>query len=382
MTDLKKLKVSLTKHGAHKIALLLKEYSADEILKHLWGDVEGVKIDEAQAKKNLSVNTAGKVPSLWNEARKLGDDAIDALVLIAIIFSHIDLIKIMKQNYDNNNFKGIVNRNQFSNEKAFTNFACAIDELGYLAEHRVNYVRYDLQNIFRLHGINELVRKLLALKLRTAGWDQKNSFFEESALLGLHKVFSLSKEKFESWLTTGRFDDISVELDNHKDENFFFEINDDTHDGEFIFRPGHNAKTTGEITVGTSKKERKAILLHNKIQNLLYEKLVHEYDKKNVGTEIPTGNGTSIDVVVKTNEFCWFYEIKTACSVKACIRQAIPQLLEYAYWHGKDDKADRLIIVSPKKITAQAKIYLDFLRKKFKLPLYYEQFELSQDKLI
>jgi hypothetical protein len=109
------------------------------------------------------------------------------------------------------------------------------------------------------------------------------------------------------------------------------------------------------------------------MQNSLFAKLEAEHGKGCVGAEVSTGAGTAIDIVVKTAKFCWFYEIKTAMTVKACIRQATPQLLEYAYWHGTADRADRLIIVGPRPITKQAKKYLDFLRDTFKLELYYEQ---------
>lgn len=57
------------------------------------------------------------------------------------------------------------------------------------------------------------------------------------------------------------------------------------------------------------------------------------------------------------------------------IRQALPQLLEYAYWQGDTKRADSLIIVSPKKITAKADAYLEFLRVQFKLNIHYLQFE-------
>lgn len=106
--------------------------------------------------------------------------------------------------------------------------------------------------------------------------------------------------------------------------------------------------------------------------------LVEKYGKDYVGTEVDTGDGTAIDVVVKTDKFCWFYEIKTASSVKACIRQAIPQLLEYAFWRGASDRADRLIIVSQHVVTKEAEIYLKFLREKFHLEIHYEQHKLAK----
>ena len=76
-----------------------------------------------------------------------------------------------------------------------------------------------------------------------------------------------------------------------------------------------------------------------------------------------------------------FYEIKTGTSVRASIRQAIPQLLEYAYWSA-EKRADELVIVSHLKITGAAKKYLKFLRDQFNVPLSYKQFDLKTNTLL
>jgi hypothetical protein len=41
--------------------------------------------------------------------------------------------------------------------------------------------------------------------------------------------------------------------------------------------------------------------------------------------------GTVIDVVVKMKNEYWFYEIKTALTPRACLREATGQLLEYGF---------------------------------------------------
>ena len=107
------------------------------------------------------------------------------------------------------------------------------------------------------------------------------------------------------------------------------------------------------------------------MQTMLYEKLVRQYGAEHVGTEVASGAGTSIDLVVKNNALCIFYEIKTADTVKGCIRQGLPQLLEYAYWHGEIGSADRLVIVGPVEITRDAQRYIEFLREQFNLPIEY-----------
>lgn len=62
---------------------------------------------------------------------------------------------------------------------------------------------------------------------------------------------------------------------------------------------------------------------------------------------------------------------------KACIRQAIPQLLEYAYWDCVSDKVDRLIVVGPVHLSTEAMTYLTFLREEFSIPIYYETYDIG-----
>lgn len=375
MTDLSRLNVSLTKHGAHKIAALLKKYDKDDVLKHLSGSEAGVNIESAQAKKTLSANSKGDVPELWNKAKLRGNETVDALVLIAIIFSHHQLISAMKDSTDKRPFAGRINRGAELDGKAFTNFAHIIEELGYSTEHSPDHVDYDLHKLFQIEGLNKLTIELLALKLGSAGWDKKRSVADESSAHGLHDVFSVTEAQFKTWLSTGSLHTAADAGVTPEDSDFFLNADDAPSTAPFTFKPGHNDKKTGSVAIAPSKKGSTAVLLHNRIQNELYAKLVAQYGKTCVGTEVATGQGTSIDIVVKTSTFCWFYEIKTTESVKACIRQAIPQLLEYAYWHGNDDRADRLIIVSPLRMTKEAEIYLSYLRKRFQLEIYYQQYE-------
>ena len=62
-----------------------------------------------------------------------------------------------------------------------------------------------------------------------------------------------------------------------------------------------------------------------------WRQLASQYGKDNVGAENASGIGTRIDVLVRRGNEYWFYEIKTAQSPRACLRQAVGQLLEYAF---------------------------------------------------
>jgi hypothetical protein len=367
MTKLKALSVSLTKHGAHKIAPLLKKYSANQILANLWGVEPGIKIDEAQAKKNLSVDASDRVPIIWEDARSLGSDAVDALVLLAIIFSHHELIKAMQAGRTAP-FRGTITRGAVIDRKAYTNFAHVIEELGYSTAHNDLAVSFNLEPLFSITGLADLFRKLLVLKLRSAGWDQEQGLIDECTDLRFHETLAITADQFAAWLTTGSLTSVIPE-----DADFFSGADEAPASTPFVFRSGHVPKKTGKVGVKPTKGERLATLRHNEIQTEIFNALSDQYGKGNVGTEVATGEGTSIDVVLKTPKSCWFYEIKIAESVRACIRQAIPQLLEYGFWKCDDTIVEKLIIIGEFELTDAAEKYLEFLRGKFKLPIFYQQ---------
>jgi hypothetical protein len=61
--------------------------------------------------------------------------------------------------------------------------------------------------------------------------------------------------------------------------------------------------------------------------------------------------------------------------VRLCIRQAIPQLLEYSYFPDKNE-AKLLVIISENKMTKHTTAYIKNLRTRFKFPIYYQQIDL------
>ena len=111
------------------------------------------------------------------------------------------------------------------------------------------------------------------------------------------------------------------------------------------------------------------------MQEALYHRLASQFGADNVGTELASGVGTSVDLVVCRPDGYWFYEIKTAHSPRACIREALGQLLEYAFWPGAQE-ASRLIIVGESPIDKQGAEYLRQLKTRFSLPVDYEQISL------
>jgi hypothetical protein len=112
-------------------------------------------------------------------------------------------------------------------------------------------------------------------------------------------------------------------------------------------------------------------LRHNIFQEALYNKLVEKYGADSVGGELQSGVGTNIDIVVRHRDQFHFYEIKTAKSPRICLRQALGQLLEYAFWPGSQE-ATRLVVVGETALDDEGAKYLLELKKRFSLPLEYE----------
>lgn len=375
MTDLKRLKVSLTKHNAHKVARLLKQYPAAEVFERL----SEVNAEAAQARKNLSVLTGDVLPPVWRKAQSLGGDAVDALVLVAIIFSHRDLIEAMSNASSRSGLSGRIERDRQLSGKAYTNFVRIVDQLGYATKVEFEGVSFNLRGMFQVPGLGPLVADVLELKLLEARWPKGSSVAQESVRLSFHKVFGIPASEFRNWLSVGARPSAADPSLTAKDEEYFNDADEGEQTGEFTFKPGHTDRDVEPQQRAGSQKS-KATRLHNDIQNRLYAFLKAQLGSANVGTEQDTGSGTAVDVVAHANGRTIFYEIKTANSVRACIRQALPQLLEYSYW-PQANRADELIVVSHLPLTRAAKKYITHLSTKFGVPLDYKQFDLGSNTL-
>jgi hypothetical protein len=376
MTDLQRLKVSLTKHNAHKVARLLKDYPASQV----FGKLGEVNAEPAQARKNLSTLPHDALPPVWAKVQNLGSDAIDAMVLIAIIFSHRDLISGMSAATNRRGFSGRIERNNQLKDKAYTNFVRIVDQLGHATKIDKAGITFNLKGMFQIPGLGPLARELLALKLAEAKWDGANAVSEESVRLGFHRVFGVSGEELKAWLDVGAQPKAASSTLSPQDEEFFQDADDGAVTKAFEFKAGHTERDVEPQTRAASVKST-ARRLHNQIQNELFKHLVEKLGEKYVGTELDTGTGTAVDLATQRKGKITFYEIKTAPSVRACIRQALPQLLEYSFW-PEEKRADELVIVSVHAKTGAADKYIKHLRKEFNLPLSYKQFDLTTGKLV
>jgi hypothetical protein len=144
--------------------------------------------------------------------------------------------------------------------------------------------------------------------------------------------------------------------------------------------PGRTKKRS-RTTMSTAARVLDKDLRHNDIQDALGAYLEDKHGKKCVRDECPTGNGTKIDIVVKKGERRVYYEIKVGANAQSCIRQALGQLLEYSYWPGAR-RAEKLVVVGEPERDRHAEAYIRDLRKRFKLPVEYQQFDMEKGKLI
>jgi len=145
---------------------------------------------------------------------------------------------------------------------------------------------------------------------------------------------------------------------------------------KFIFQSGRNQiLTTTKATY--AQRELDVSLRHNLLQEALHCQLVAKFGSENVHKEVSTGIGISVDLAVRQNDEYWFYEIKTYQSPRACIREAIGQLLEYSFWPGSQE-ASRLIIVGETAPDQEVTDYCRLLKLRFSLPIEYQQIVLAK----
>lgn len=142
--------------------------------------------------------------------------------------------------------------------------------------------------------------------------------------------------------------------------------------GQLPFRPGHVSR----VAIGQAASPaqvRTVEYRQNVIQDRLVERLRAQYGHDAVGTEHPTGTGGRADALVEHADGSReLYEIKPAMTAREAVRQAIGQLLEYAWRrHGLQPAA--LHVVSDAPLDEVTGEYLRNLEARFGLCFGYMQ---------
>lgn len=115
---------------------------------------------------------------------------------------------------------------------------------------------------------------------------------------------------------------------------------------------------------------------HVKLQNALYDHLCSLHGKKGVFYE-----KNFVDLTLETDLEVIYFEIKIALTARACIRQAVGQLLEYGFYPN-EKRASKLVIVGDGEPSADDREYLSYLRGEFELPLHYRQWSWESARLL
>lgn len=129
-------------------------------------------------------------------------------------------------------------------------------------------------------------------------------------------------------------------------------------------------KLTYEVAVDVER-------IHDKIQNevtiFLRGHCLDTYKKVDI-------EKSHVDIKALTHDGLWhYYEVKTS-NVRLSIREAIGQIMEYAYFPNCN-KADKLFVVSLGIPTQEETEYLSTLRSKFTIPIYYCYYDEQSKRL-
>jgi hypothetical protein len=114
---------------------------------------------------------------------------------------------------------------------------------------------------------------------------------------------------------------------------------------------------------------------HVRLQNRLFELLKRE----NPGAEVSYENDR-VDLIVANSEQTIYFEVKIKNTVKACVREALGQLLEYAMYPAAR-RATELRVVGDVEPTPDDRSYLAHLRATLGMPITYSRFDWQSQRL-
>lgn len=107
---------------------------------------------------------------------------------------------------------------------------------------------------------------------------------------------------------------------------------------------------------------------HNKIQEALYHTLVAEHGEGKVFRE-----KNYVDVTLDLPDQVTFYEVKPYSSVVECIREALGQVLFYAFRNTKDDdRKRRIVVVGQYPPNESEQKYIDYIKALLGIEFDYE----------
>lgn len=144
-------------------------------------------------------------------------------------------------------------------------------------------------------------------------------------------------------------------------------------------RPGRKGQATPPVQdsyYASGGAGRECSPEHWMLVTALHKELLKEFSEKEISFET-----NFVDVTVTTATQKILYEVKSDYSTRRVLRQAIGQLLEYAYyWDQPKANQVRLVAVGRTELGAEDEVYLKYLQDQLKLPLDYQQVKLPSEK--
>lgn len=179
---------------------------------------------------------------------------------------------------------------------------------------------------------------------------------------------------------------VEIAKDNQAIKHYYYKIQDKLteptliHNNSFTpeFIPGHTPKSTTHVT-GVKTPEYQCELLHNQYQTSIFE-ILKNIHGDSVRTEFPVCFRTKVDFAIKKKNGYIFYELKTNKHIKQSVREALGQIIEYAYWPN-NVRANKLVIISTEEPNVDIKKYMAHLRTKFQLPIHYQHYDAVNNTL-
>lgn len=168
-----------------------------------------LSIDDAQLRKILGiVNPENNYPNYWNEISE-HPNHVPLFTLVATIFSHYNNILVLSKD-SNVYMNGSFSRNEFPNDKTFTNLRRYFIDSG-ATDSKYNsedIIIYDFSKIFSSGKIGILVSQIFKVILNNIGWNETSNdpeffrtFTEQLIYYGFNKVFGIDKDLFIKWLS-------------------------------------------------------------------------------------------------------------------------------------------------------------------------------------
>jgi hypothetical protein len=133
-------------------------------------------------------------------------------------------------------------------------------------------------------------------------------------------------------------------------------------------RRGEEHATVGRTTLRRGCAPVFVDPIHKKMAVALEKELKKEYPACRIMHE-----EDYVDLSVETNAGLVFFELKSDLSARMVIRQALGQILEYAFFLPQKQEIQQLVIVGRSDLTNEERRYFDRLKKFFPIPIGYRK---------